>query len=487
MPSQHCRTQQLLALVAVLTFVGGVLRMSYDAAHLRDSQQSEEAAKLRTLERQLQAGERELERQKTLSLAEIASERQLMAEAMAEQHHADLRGWDAREKSLQAERTQSHSLRQVLRQEQEKGARQRSHFKKTLAQVKGQFSELRRELHDSTKTTASPTAPPTAPLPAFPTAFPSSSPTAAGTPTVLTPPPVPVRMNFTHCETEMTNQTLARMRRGLTSLLDEVTQLFVSLNIRHTVDGGTLLGFGRDKNFVPWEDDVDMRVHVDDWTKLLSGIRARAVKEKATGSIRMGAMRFDNRLDGSENYTGFQVTLPEVVLFESCNSGSDYPHLDVVIADLVACPLYPKGKFDVSGYWYGNYSYSTRLLCKDCCNDGPVACCPDAPPETYRLWYDVMELFSQPMHMSHLADVQVSSPPQGLLEAELNRSYGIAWREPDRELPLGLQAAWNELRSSEPVPRPRARETGEAEPAATVEPLDLESQGNISGRNDAAH
>ena len=41
-------------------------------------------------------------------------------------------------------------------------------------------------------------------------------------------------------------------------------------NIRYVVISGTLLGVLRHRGFIPWDDDIDVLVHPDDYDKVIS-------------------------------------------------------------------------------------------------------------------------------------------------------------------------------------------------------------------------
>lgn len=46
----------------------------------------------------------------------------------------------------------------------------------------------------------------------------------------------------------------------------EIKQVFDSLNIKFWLWAGTLLGAVRDKNFIPWDDDIDLKILAKDWS-----------------------------------------------------------------------------------------------------------------------------------------------------------------------------------------------------------------------------
>lgn len=52
-------------------------------------------------------------------------------------------------------------------------------------------------------------------------------------------------------------------------------------NLRYSLGSGTLLGAVRHKGFIPWDDDIDVIMPVEDYRKFLAGFASRAGAEQS--------------------------------------------------------------------------------------------------------------------------------------------------------------------------------------------------------------
>lgn len=73
---------------------------------------------------------------------------------------------------------------------------------------------------------------------------------------------------FGHTRIGITAANVKLMNITLTTLLERVVRILNILDIRYTISAGTLLGWQRNQQFIPWDDDIDIRVHPSDWHKL---------------------------------------------------------------------------------------------------------------------------------------------------------------------------------------------------------------------------
>ena len=95
---------------------------------------------------------------------------------------------------------------------------------------------------------------------------------------------------------KLTDKNLAKARKVLT----DVVGFLEDENIDYHLEGGTLLGLVRDKEFLPWDHDVDLSISVNDskrfakkrWRLLLKGYRVTVRKMyRDIGPLKKGQYR----------------------------------------------------------------------------------------------------------------------------------------------------------------------------------------------------
>jgi phosphorylcholine metabolism protein LicD len=80
---------------------------------------------------------------------------------------------------------------------------------------------------------------------------------------------------------------------SLRCVLGNVDSAFAKWGVRYSISDGTLLGWKRNRKFIPWDDDADARVHADDWSKLKQ--YAHTLRQ-VDGGYTDGTLLWDRRL-----------------------------------------------------------------------------------------------------------------------------------------------------------------------------------------------
>lgn len=69
------------------------------------------------------------------------------------------------------------------------------------------------------------------------------------------------------------NENVRIFQERLLTLLTEFDTLCKEVNVPYWIDGGTFIGAVRHKGFIPWDDDLDVCVHLSDMPRLFENIQ----------------------------------------------------------------------------------------------------------------------------------------------------------------------------------------------------------------------
>ncbi len=71
-------------------------------------------------------------------------------------------------------------------------------------------------------------------------------------------------------EKQLIKDTLEKAHQIMFEMLCEVDSILLRHNIRYIIGSGTLLGAVRHKNFIPWDDDIDIIVYEEDYNAAIN-------------------------------------------------------------------------------------------------------------------------------------------------------------------------------------------------------------------------
>lgn len=205
---------------------------------------------------------------------------------------------------------------------------------------------------------------------------------------------------FSNTEIKINHGRLTALQVSRRTLLSTMVTWLEKHRIRYLVVKGILLGYLRAKNFIPWDDDLDIRIHEDDWLDLKKIYNEATLiqtpsEESYKESYMTGPLMWDKRLrevaerhvvpDLGQVQPGIQVTAPGVGL------DIEFPgaiHLDIVIASY----QHPHG----------------------CDASLPFDC----------TWRPEQWLWDEPTRKINIAGIEVQAPSERLTHKILTTMYG---------------------------------------------------------------
>ena len=81
------------------------------------------------------------------------------------------------------------------------------------------------------------------------------------------------RTLYPHSELKVNKHNKELVESNLLKLLKDVTKFLEKNEIRYIISDGTLLGAYRNSSIIHGDDDIDMRIHRDDWNKFYEKIK----------------------------------------------------------------------------------------------------------------------------------------------------------------------------------------------------------------------
>ena len=183
------------------------------------------------------------------------------------------------------------------------------------------------------------------------------------------------------------SQLFPLVQETLTTLLIRTVALLEQLNVSYVLDSGSLLAQQRYGTFIPWDDDLDIRVNPKDWGRM-QALRDMGKLNKTKDEVDLGNLHVDSRARILHKKREIQFRVYNVG-FVGRNSMTlmDDIHADVVEANFVVS----------------------------------------------RVWENIGFVFSAPLRTVKFAGVVVTIPSTTFTERVLTKQFGANWMSPPRE------------------------------------------------------
>ena len=133
----------------------------------------------------------------------------------------------------------------------------------------------------------------------------------------------------------MNQHTLKQLHNVEVEILDEIVRICEKHNLHYYLVGGTLLGAARHKGFIPWDDDFDIMLKLDDYNKFIKACQEDLDSKKY----------FVQTLETDPNYylSFGKIRNIQTTLIEQNNRFENM--VNGVYVDVFPLVGYPEGKF----------------------------------------------------------------------------------------------------------------------------------------------
>lgn len=125
---------------------------------------------------------------------------------------------------------------------------------------------------------------------------------------------------------------LRRAQLRMTEMLVFIDKVCTKYNLRYWMDGGTLLGAARHDGFIPWDDDADVCMPLEDFLKFKEILK----KESLSDEFVLQSIENDKNYLRSENWGVLRDTKSEYIQNSRFHNGLKYRGLQVDVMPMVA-------------------------------------------------------------------------------------------------------------------------------------------------------
>lgn len=106
----------------------------------------------------------------------------------------------------------------------------------------------------------------------------------------------------------MENQELInKIQKIEKEILDDIVKICDDAGIDYFLDGGTLLGAKRHQGYIPWDDDIDLGIHKDDWNDfeslIVNKLSDKYVIQSERGSVKIDSLRAPLKVNYRNSFT----------------------------------------------------------------------------------------------------------------------------------------------------------------------------------------
>ena len=140
----------------------------------------------------------------------------------------------------------------------------------------------------------------------------------------------------------MNNKDLINAQSVMLEILVEVDRVCKKYKLKYWLDSGTLLGAIRCKKFIPWDDDVDITMTIEDYHKFC---------EIAKNELPSGMLLQTSKIEKNFPYDFAKVRSHKGKIVEKHEIGKDIKYNQGIFIDILPCIAIKNNVFYKYSYW----------------------------------------------------------------------------------------------------------------------------------------